>query len=72
MRAFYDLTSERPSGFGMGQIPWSKMYLYARDYCEFEPDLVEAFINILREMDRAYVEHFAAEQKQRTNKPASN
>lgn len=56
----------------MGQIPWSKMYLYARDYCEFEPDLVEAFINILREMDRAYVEHFAAEQKQRTNKPASN
>jgi len=54
----------------MGPIPWSRIVHYAKRY-DLSWDVTEAFVDIIMEMDRAYVSHYAAEQKKASdaNKP---
>jgi nitrogen fixation/metabolism regulation signal transduction histidine kinase len=47
---------------GIGPIPWTAMTEYAR-YLNLDRDVTEAFVDIMREMDNAYVEYQTAEQK---------
>lgn len=51
---------------GIGPIPWSKIVKYATWY-GLEPDVAEAFVDIIREMDQAYVTY--QHDQQEKNKP---
>ena len=62
MKSFHDLSTERSVGMSLGPIPWSKIVQYADRY-QLEPDVTEAFIDIIRTMDVAYMKHNANEQK---------
>ena len=46
----------------MGPIPWTSVVMYSDRY-GLEPDVSEAFVDIIREMDNAYMEHYSKEQK---------
>lgn len=52
--AFWDLSSERQAGMSVGPIPWSAMVAYHAHspWIEFG-----AFMQIMRRMDQAYMEH---------------
>jgi hypothetical protein len=50
----------------LGPIPWSKIVTYAKHY-GLDEDVTEAFVDIIRTMDTAYMEHSAAETKKQTN-----
>ena len=54
----------------LGPIPWSKIVTYA-DWYQLEPDVTEAFVDIIRTMDVAFMNHNAAESKRTAelNKP---
>jgi hypothetical protein len=56
IKAFYDLSSCRNNGMGIGEIPWTAIKLYA-DHFGFEFDLTESLIDIIREMDGAYISY---------------
>ncbi len=71
LKAFYDLSTCRSSGMGVGPIPWSAMIAYAEWY-GLDRDVTEAFVDIIREMDSAYIEHTVEEQKSRQHKPKPN
>lgn len=62
LRAFYDLSTCRDSGFGIGPIPWTAIVKYIEFY-NLDPDLAEPFIDIIREMDVAYIKYQTAEQE---------
>lgn len=70
MKSFHDLGTERNIGMSLGPIPWSKMVLYA-DRSKLEPDVAEAFVDIMRTMDVAFMKYNTAEQKRTAelNKP---
>ena len=54
----------------LGPIPWSKMVQYA-DRSGLDPDVADAFVDIMRTMDMAFMNYNAAEQKRNAelNKP---
>lgn len=58
MKSFYDLGTERGIGMSLGPIPWSKIVAYAEHY-GLEKDVTEAFVDIIREMDSAYLDYNA-------------
>ena len=62
MKSFHDLSTERSIGMSLGPIPWSKIVQYADRY-QLEPDVTEAFVDIIRIMDVAFMKHNAGEQK---------
>jgi hypothetical protein len=66
LKAFYDLSTCRQSGFGPGPIPWDKIIQYGLWY-GLDSCLIEVFVDIIREMDTAYLEHHASEQKKETD-----
>ncbi len=70
MKAFHDLGTCRFSGMGIGSIPWTSIMQYANWY-GLEKDVTEAFVDIIREMDSAYVSYQSEEQKKSSeaNKP---
>ncbi len=49
-------------GFAIGPIAWRDIILYA-DRAGLDPDVTEAFVVIIREMDGAYLEWQAQEQE---------
>lgn len=57
----------------LGSIPWTAMVQYSHWY-GLEPDVAEAFVDIMREMDQTYVKYYNDEQKKKTelNKPKGN
>lgn len=66
--AFQRLTSERQLGFGApGRIPWSKIDAYARAM-GFMPQYV-TFLEIIEELDRAYLDWVTEELKRKQEKP---
>lgn len=65
MKSFHDLSTERSIGMGLGPIPWSKIVEYA-DWYGLEPDVIEAFVDIIRTVDVAYLKYNADEQKKNT------
>lgn len=66
MKSFYDLGTERQSGMSLGPIPWSKIVTYAQHY-GLDPDVTEAFVDIIRTMDTEYMAYNAEQQAK--NKP---
>lgn len=64
MKAFYDLSTCRSAGMGIGPIPWNAIIQYAGWY-GLDRDVTEAFVDIIREMDSAYIEHTVEEQKRK-------
>lgn len=54
LKAWHALDSCRIIGLSMGPIPWRDVVSYAQ-YTELEPDVTEAFVEIIRTMDRAYL-----------------
>lgn len=51
---------------GIGQIPWRDIISYASWY-NLEKDVTEAFVDIIREMDTAYIDYQNKEQAKNTN-----
>ncbi|QDB70593.1 tail chaperonin [Pseudomonas phage RSP] len=60
LQAFWDLCSCRDLSGGFGPIPWTAIERYAEVY-RLAFDVKLAFIRILRELDRAYLDHKQAE-----------
>jgi hypothetical protein len=65
--AFYDLDSERPTGMGVGRIPWHAIEWYA-EANEFDYEQRYTLFIAVRRMDGAYITHFAKKDR----KAASN
>ena len=63
--SFMELSSCRPTGWGVGPIPWDAMRDYAREYELTESETTD-FKQILRAMDNAYLEY---ERKKSPAKP---
>lgn len=65
LRAFWDLSSERPIGFSLGPIPWSSVVRYgARAGLDREAsDVLWAHV---RALDSAYLAWHAREQEERS------
>lgn len=57
----------RSIGFGIGEIPWDKIYHYAKAK-ELEPDVAECFIEVIRAMDGVYLAWQAEIQKDKAKK----
>lgn len=53
--AFYDLSTERPSGMGFSRVPWSKIVKYA-DVYGFTGQQREALIHHIRSIDNYLIE----------------
>jgi hypothetical protein len=52
--AFYDLSTCREIGMALGPIPWDKIYIYSH-HKGLDEDLIDPFIQIIREMDAGYL-----------------
>lgn len=63
MKAFWDLSTERQLGMGVGPIPWSRIFQYGNFY-QLDEDLLDPFIQIIREMDNGYLE-FQQDKKEK-------
>lgn len=68
LKAFYDLNTCRAGGMGLCPIPWRDIVHYAEFY-ELDCDIVEAFIDIIRDMDGAYMEWQNDEAERKKPKP---
>jgi hypothetical protein len=64
MKAFHDLSTCRSSGMSMGPIPWTAMVTYADRY-RLDYDVAEAFVDIMRSMDAAYLVHHSEQQEKK-------
>lgn len=64
LTAFWDLSTCRDLGWGVGPIPWRDIILYA-DRAGLEEDTATAFVAIIRHMDTAYLRWQEQEQKRR-------
>ncbi len=64
--AFFELSTERPVGFGLGPIPWSKITKYGESY-GFEGSDLALFHDIVRSMDAHYIAQKERETKNGTN-----
>lgn len=65
LRAFWDLSSCRPSSFSVGPIPWNLIVQYAERY-GLDEDIVESFIYIMRAMDKVYLDWVDKELENKT------
>lgn len=63
--AFFDLNTERPSGMGEGQIPWSAIKAYA-DYHELDAQSFEVLNYLIRRMDGVYLKHMSEKREQQS------
>ncbi len=59
--AFFELSTERQLGFGEGPIPISAIHAYSRHY-EMTDDEEYEFIDVIRELDAAYLKKQAKKQ----------
>lgn len=55
LSAFWELSTTRQFGMGVGPIPWNRMVQYAQ-FHELEEDVARAFVQVMREMDGVYLE----------------
>lgn len=62
IKAFFDLSSCREVGMGIGPIPWRDILTYAI-FFGLEEDLIDPFIQIIREMDSGYLKWQDQHQK---------
>lgn len=62
MEAFWELTTCRQIGMGLGPIPWDVMVSYAQ-FHQLEDDVARAFVQVIRQMDSVYLAWQAEEQE---------
>jgi hypothetical protein len=62
MRGFWELSSCRIFGEVFGPIPWDKALHYGQ-HAGLEPDMLEVFLTVVRELDEHYLQ-WQNEQKQ--------
>lgn len=62
VKAFWDLSTCRSFGLGVGPIPWRDIAAYARE-AGLDRDVRAAFVAIIRRMDAAYLERRREELK---------
>jgi hypothetical protein len=67
-QSFLDLSTERSIGMGPGPIPWSRIVNYANYY---DIDDAESFIQIITEVDKAYLEAESKGNKNQETKTPS-
>lgn len=60
-RAFWELSTDRQVGMGLGGIPWSSINAYAERYGIASIDDFDHFASLIRATDAAYLD--AANQK---------
>lgn len=65
LRAFWDLSTERDMGMGLGPIPWSSIVAYGERAGLDDVDLVDAFVRIIREMDVGWLKWQEAQAKKK-------
>lgn len=65
LRAFWDLSTERQIGMGLGPIPFFARQRYALE-AGLEPDMIRPFIDIIGKLDVAYLNWSAQEQKRKS------
>lgn len=53
--AFFDLTTERHVGMGIGPIPSSMIRVHVRDELELRDDAAEHAFSLIRRMDQEYL-----------------
>ena len=63
--AFFELDTERISGYGIFPIPVSRIRSYAARY-GYEGELEEEFVYYLRAMDRHYMTYAQSKEKNKT------
>jgi hypothetical protein len=69
LKAFNDLTDERPRGFGHYPIPRSAIVQWCRDEAVDDPDLRDDIIFLVRELDRTWIEYAVQKEKDNTDEP---
>lgn len=62
VQAFDDLKTERSSGMGMGNIPWSSIVRYA-DRAGLDESNTDMFVAVIKEMDSAYLRWYEQESE---------
>ena len=65
--AFMDLTTDRPSGFGVGAIPWSAIKRWA-DHYEIGGEDFDYLVTYIRAMDGAYMKFAHKEMEKKSGK----
>ncbi len=70
LKAFWDLSSTRSIGFGVGPIPWDQIVSYA-DRMGLEPDIAQGFVRIIQALDGTYLiwQEDERKKKSKTRKP---
>lgn len=68
--AFWELSTERHIGMGLGQIPASAMRSFARDE-GMDDDEYDRFRYLVRSMDDAWLAHQGEQAKRATSKKES-
>lgn len=53
--AFWELSTDRQIGFGIGPLPWSAIDRYAGRFGIDDPDEFDRFKRLMRAMDRAFL-----------------
>lgn len=56
--AFWELSTCRPTGWGLGPIPWHAMHEYAVAF-GFDSEQRDWLFYLIRELDQAYLRHHA-------------
>lgn len=72
LEAFYELSSDRPAGLGIGQIPFTAICQYADEY-GFEGEQREDLFYFVRAIDKAIVKLLQSSNKsngKNTNRPS--
>mgnify|MGYP000049994549 CR=1 FL=1 len=52
--AYFDLSSEKSTGFGVGRIPWTAKFKYAREYLELEGQDLDDFMYLINKLEMAH------------------
>lgn len=63
--SFWELSTTRPTGWGFGPIPWNAIASFCDRY-EMDDEESEDFSFLSRAMDRAFLEHHAEKDKNKT------
>ena len=73
IKAFFDLDTCRSVGMDIGRIPWSIIVQYSDRY-KLDEDVSEAFVDIIREMDNAFLKWNLGERERHKalNTPKGN